>query len=55
VLVRAGSRSVRVRLSDWCQCYFRTSRERVIDLSPAAFERLAPLSKGLVKVSVTWN
>lgn len=41
-----------VRLVDWCACYKGTARERVIDLSPDAFRRLAPLSRGLVRVTV---
>ena len=53
VTVCAGS-CVKVRLTDWCQCYENTDRERVIDLSPAAFTALAPLSRGLVKVEVRW-
>ena len=54
VLVSANGHRVLVVLSDWCQCYFRTSRERVIDLSPTAFSRLAPLSAGVVRVEVSW-
>ena len=53
VRVTAGSRSVVVRLTDWCQCHRGTRRERVIDLSDAAFAELAPLSAGLVRVTVT--
>lgn len=41
VLVCAGSRCVLVALTDWCECYRGTSDERVIDLSSAAFIRLA--------------
>ena len=54
VRVCAGSRCVTVTVRDFCQCYVGTSRERVIDLSPDAFRRLAPLSAGLVKVTVSW-
>ncbi len=49
VVVRYGSRSVHVRLVDWCAC-----PSRVIDLFADAFSRLAPLSRGLVKVKVSW-
>jgi hypothetical protein len=49
VTVTANGHSFRVVLSDWCAC-----RDRVIDLSPGAFSRLAPLSRGLVRVTVTW-
>ena len=50
VTVAASGRSVRVTLIDWCQC----PHGRLLDLYSDAFERLAPLSKGLVKVSVSW-
>ena len=50
VVVRANGRAVAVTLSDWCAC----PHGRPLDLYSDAFERLAPLSKGLVKVSVTW-
>jgi hypothetical protein len=51
VQVCAG-RCVVVRLTDWCQCYRGERRERVIDLSDDAFARLAPLSTGVVRVTV---
>jgi hypothetical protein len=41
---------IRVRLIDLCQCY----GSRVIDLSDESFGRLAPLSRGLVRVEVRW-
>lgn len=47
-------RCVIVTVRDYCQCYVGTSRERVIDLSPDAFSRLAPLSRGVIKVTVSW-
>jgi hypothetical protein len=40
---------IRVTLNDWCAC-----RGRLIDLSDEAFGRLAPLSRGLVRVEVRW-
>ena len=40
------STCIRVRLTDWCGCY----GSRVIDLDDADFSRLAPLSRGLVRV-----
>lgn len=49
VTVSANGRTVTVTLSDWCQCY----GTRLIDLSDDAFSRLAPLSRGLVRVQVT--
>lgn len=53
VTVRANGRSVRVRLTDWCQCYSGTAAERIIDLDVRAFSRLANPSRGLVRVEVT--
>lgn len=49
VQVCGGARCVVVTLSDWCQCY----GSRVIDLSDDAFRRLAPLSQGLLRVTVS--
>jgi hypothetical protein len=48
VNVSAGGRSVRVRLVDWCG-----SKTKTIDLYAAAFERLAPLSRGVVRVFIS--
>lgn len=48
VTVSADGVSVRVQLVDVCQCY----GARLIDLEPAAFARLAPLSVGLVEVKI---
>lgn len=48
VTVHGNGRSVTVTLSDWCQCY----GSRLIDLSDDAFRRLAPLSRGLLKVTI---
>lgn len=42
--------SIRVRLVDWCAC----KGNRIIDLHPAAFAALAPLSRGVVSVEVEW-
>ena len=50
VTVTANGRSVVVRLVDTCQCY----GSRLIDLYASAFARLAPLSVGLVRVTVAW-
>lgn len=44
-----GGNSITVRLVDWCAC----PGGRVIDLSPGAFARLAPLSRGVIRVAVT--
>lgn len=53
VRVSSGSRSVVVRLVDWCQCYRGTKGERVIDLGADAFRELAPLAVGVIRVSVS--
>ena len=50
VVVSTATRSIRVRLSDFCGC----PRGRVIDLDYRSFARLAPLSRGIVSVKVTW-
>jgi rare lipoprotein A (peptidoglycan hydrolase) len=47
-----ASRCVTVRLTDSCQCYRGETRERLIDLSDDAFARLAPLSRGVIRVTV---
>lgn len=49
VTVRSGSRSIRVTLVDWCG-----STSKTIDLYGAPFSRLAPLSAGVVEVTVSW-
>lgn len=49
VRVTAGGRAVVVTVGDFCGC----PGGRVIDLSADAFARLAPLSQGLVRVTVT--
>lgn len=48
VRVAFEGRSVTVTLSDFCQCY----GSRLIDLSDDAFARLAPLSRGLIRVTI---
>jgi hypothetical protein len=50
VRVCAGSRCTRARLIDACAC----PGERVIDLYASVFRRLAPLSRGVVRVSVAF-
>lgn len=52
VSVCAGRRCVAVRLVDWCACGPRHGRPTLLDLSDAAFRRLAPLSMGVVAVRV---
>lgn len=48
VRVSSGGRSVVVTIVDVCGCRGR----RVIDLSSAAFRRLAPLSRGVIPVTL---
>jgi rare lipoprotein A (peptidoglycan hydrolase) len=48
VRVTANGHTITVLLNDWCAC-----PHRLIDLSASSFARLAPLSRGLVNVSVT--
>lgn len=49
VTVTHGSRSITVRIIDVCRC----AGSRVIDLTSGAFSRLAPLSRGVIEVSLT--
>jgi len=46
----ARGRCVKVTLIDWCECY----GSRVIDLYSDAYRRLAALSSGTIRVTVTW-
>jgi hypothetical protein len=41
-----------VVLRDWCACGDRGGVPTIIDLSPEAFARLAPLSAGVVDVTI---
>lgn len=40
---------------DWCQCYWGTADQRIVDLSHAAWAVIsdAPLTEGLIEVTVT--
>lgn len=49
VLVANGRRAVEVVLNDWCG-----SRDKTIDLSDEAFRFFAPLSRGVIRVTVGW-
>lgn len=51
VCAAPGGSCVVVRLTDWCGCLV-DGRERLIDLPVDAFAQLAPLSRGLVRVTV---
>lgn len=48
VTVTTGGTSIQVTLVDWCLC----KGSRIIDLQPAAFRKLAPLSRGVINVTV---
>lgn len=52
VRVCTNDQCIKVQLTDWCQCYKGTERERLIDLSLDAFRSLASPSRGLVRVTV---
>lgn len=45
-------RCVTVIVRDYCACGDRGSGATVIDLSPAAFSQLAPLSRGVISVRI---
>lgn len=45
------SRCIRVTLNDWCLC---SKGRRLVDLSDEAFRSLAPLSRGVLRVTVRW-
>jgi hypothetical protein len=49
VTVAADGFSVRTQLGDWCAC-----SRRAIDLDAPVFAALAPLSQGLVEVTISW-
>lgn len=49
VTVSANGHAIRVKLADWMRA------DRLIDLSAASFRQLAPLSQGVVTVTVSWG
>jgi rare lipoprotein A (peptidoglycan hydrolase) len=50
VRVCGNGHCVNVRLIDWCAC----GGNHIIDLYGDAFQRLAPLNAGAVRVRVSW-
>jgi rare lipoprotein A (peptidoglycan hydrolase) len=50
VRVCGSGSCVNVRLIDWCAC----GGSHIIDLYSDAFQRLAPLNAGAVRVTVSW-
>lgn len=53
--VSHGSKSVIVRVVSFCACGNRAGKSTIIDLSPAAFRRLAgSLAPGVIDVTVEW-
>lgn len=52
VQVCSNGKCLKVRLTDWCACGKRNGQSTLIDLSSGAFARLAPLSRGVIRVTV---
>jgi hypothetical protein len=52
VRVCSGGECVTVRLTDWCACGPRHGTPTLIDLGRDSFSRLAPLSSGVITVTI---
>lgn len=50
-----ADRCVVIPSVDYCQCYWGTANQRLVDLTPAAWAAVSdtPLSRGLIPVTVT--
>lgn len=50
-----ADRCARLPVVDWCQCYWRSDDQRVVDLSHPAWALISdtPLAEGLIEVRVT--
>lgn len=54
VLVCKKDRCLEVKLNDWCACGPRNGEPTLIDLSDEAFRWLAPLSRGVIHVRISY-
>ncbi len=52
-----ADRCARLPIVDWCQCYWGSSRQRVVDLSHEAWRLITdlPLSRGLTSVRLVFD